>query len=241
MIRLFISQKIAADILVLLDEKQHHYLCRVMRLKDGDTVSVFNSLDGEWEGKLKTVSKKETGLLPVRQIRAPLKTPDCILCPALIKKENMDLVIQKATELGATQIRPVITDHTAHRSFNLARARLIAIESAEQCERLDVPDIYLPQPLLSFLKEFPADKKLVYLSERGQTSGNGIGGAHAFLIGPEGGFSPAEIKHLAGLDFAVPLHLGDRILRAETASIAVLSCMQFAPFLNTCSKKVVMG
>ena len=226
MIRLFVDHPLSANKTVPLNEKTHHYLAHVMRCKDGDTVLCFNGQDGEWNSTFQLCGKKKSNLLITKQIRPQQKPCFCALCPAIIKKDNMDFVLQKATELGVTDIYPLVTEHTVHPHFNEAHARLIVQEAAEQCERLTLPKIHTPIKLAQVLTVLPKTCKCFYLAER-TDSKNPLPakGDLAFFIGPEGGWSPKELTFFEKNTFQA-LHFSVGILRAETASIAILSCWQ---------------
>lgn len=232
MIRLYTEGNISKDTRILLAPDQVHYLFHVMRCRDGDEISLFNASSGEWICRICRLTKKEALVLPVNRFRAPEIRSSCVLCPALIKKERMDMVIEKAVELGVTQIRPVLTQRTVVRGFNRERAQIIAKEAAEQCERLDVPLIFDPVSLPGLLALCPDDAQLVYLSERTGGAGNvDEQKTPWFLIGPEGGFSSEEKQMIEAVPGCLRVHLGTTILRAETAALAVLACWQFRCFL----------
>ena len=231
MIRLFVDLSLAENQSIPLDEKQGHYLMHVMRCRPEDRILVFNGRDGEWEAFVQAVSKKSWAVVPVRQVRKQVSDKPVILCPALIKKENFDFVLQKATELGVTDIRPIVTQRTVVRQLNKARAEATVREAAEQCERLTVPTIADPVLLPQALADLPTDVRVVYLSERGVTTAPiPKDDIVAFVIGPEGGFTPDEIDLLARRKGSLSCHLGTTILRAETAAIAILSCYAFHIF-----------
>ncbi len=231
MIRLFVSEKLEVQKSFEATEKQQHYLRHVMRLNDNESILLFNGKDGEWLCRVEICGKKKMLFYPQQKLRTQETETSCILCPALIKRENMELVLQKATELGVTEIFPVITERTVVRHLNLERARLIVTEAAEQCERLSVPIMHEPVSLTELFRVLPEAAQLVFLHERTEvTSPVDAITLPAFLIGPEGGFSSAEIQKIMLLNNVVPIHLGNTILRAETAAIAVLSCWQFRPF-----------
>jgi 16S rRNA (uracil1498-N3)-methyltransferase len=231
MIRLFVSFPLLENKSIPLDDKQCHYLMHVMRCRPDDRVLLFNGKDGEWISILQTSGKKSIVAIPVEQVRQQTVNKSIVLCPALIKKENFDFVLQKATELGVTEIRPILTQRTVVRQLNRLRAEATVREAAEQCERLTVPTILDPVPLPQMLADWNEDTTLVYLSERGVTSASVPWDKPvAFIVGPEGGFTPDEIDMLANLKGSISCHLGDTILRAETASIAILSCYSFRIF-----------
>ena len=235
MIRLFVQEKLSTGFSFELDEKKTHYLIHVMRLGQNDVVLLFNGKDGEFEATLIQVKKKSCTVLVGEKTKKQTSRPELILCPAIIKKENMDLVLQKTTELGVTKIFPLITDRTVVRGFNLERANLIVQEAAEQSERLDVPVIYEPIRLKDLFLNLPKDATPVFLTERGTSGEKTLFDVDvpAFIIGPEGGFTSAEVNFVLKHQNVVPLHLGDTILRAETASIVAVGLVLLA------SKKVL--
>lgn len=224
MIRLFVNEKLSTGLKLSLDEKKAHYLIHVMRQKEGDNILLFNGADGEFKATLAEVKKKSCCLTVSEKTRDFQERPELILCPAIIKKENMDLVLEKATELGVTKIYPLITNRTVVRAFNLERARIILREAAEQSERLDIPEIFEPVPLKDLFLKFSQQTTPVFLTERGKTGDKLLPMIKnpAFIVGPEGGFSDSEVDFILSQKNVAPLHLGDLILRAETASIAIL-------------------
>ncbi len=224
MIRLFVEEPLFEGGVIYPDEKKTHYMLHVMRLTDKDEVFLFNGKDGEFKSTLEFVSKKKVCLNITQQIQEYNPTKPCVLCPAIIKKENMDLVLQKATELGVSKIIPIITQRTVVRGFNLERAKSIVAEAAEQSERLDVPYIHEPIRLMDLWSVLPEEMTPVFLTERGKTGLKPLSAIKlpAFIIGPEGGFTEKETSFLLEQKNIAPLHLGNTILRAETASIAVL-------------------
>lgn len=231
MIRLFVTNKLKTQNPIPLDEKAQHYLCHVMRLHSNDELLCFNGEDGEWLAHLDIQDKKHAHLCPEKQIR-PQDNPEFLaLCPALIKKDNFDLVLQKATELGVTDIYPLLTEHTAHPHFNQSHAELIVREAAEQSERLTVPRIHVPLKLNQLQKTLPKECTICHLAERIQQA-NVIpdSGKIAFVVGPEGGWSEDETIFLQKNFIGIHFDIG--ILRAETASLAILSCWQLGRSLN---------
>ncbi len=231
MIRLYTSEQLCAEKILIPTEKQGHYLQHVMRLRENEIVSLFNGQDGEWTAAVRFPEKKKIELHIKEQIRQQCTETDCILCFALIKKENTDLILQKATELGVTEIYPMITERTVVRQFNLERAQTIVAEAAEQCERLTVPVVHHPQSLQETIKQLQGNCTPVYLAERADVSDNlSQIKIPAFFIGPEGGFSSSENRFLSEQKNVKTVHLGNTILRAETAAIAILSCWQFRIF-----------
>lgn len=224
MIRLFVKEKLSTGQGIFLDEKKTHYLIHVMRQKVGDSILLFNGQDGEFQSCLTEVKKKTCQLEVKEQTRDQMARRTLVLCPALIKKENMDLVLEKATELGVTDIYPLITNRTVVRGFNIERANLIVEEAAEQSERLDVPKIFNPVRLEDLFLKLGKEATPVFLTERGKSGSKLLSEIEipAFIVGPEGGFTDSEINFILSQKNICPLHFGDTILRAETASIAVL-------------------
>ena len=223
MIRLFVSEKLSAQHIIVLTQEQTHYLLHVMRLKQGDCLAVFNGQDGLWTALFQPEKKKAT-LCVLEQIQQQQNLPFLGLALACIKRENLELVIQKATELGVSDIFLLLTDHTVHRKINLERLNAIAIEASEQSERLCLPTIHPP---VSF-SEFLAQKKefnLYFLAERSDLNKQIKIEKPCFVVGPEGGFSEAE-KSLFPSEYTISL--GSQILRAETAAIGILSACQFS-------------
>ena len=227
MIRLFVPDSLSANQPVFLSESHLHYLRHVMRRQVGDPVLLFNGRDGEWQSTLQKLDKKSGVCLPQQQTRIQVLPEKRILCPALIKKENMDLILQKATELGVSDIYPLLTERTVVSKLNLERAQSLVIEATEQSERLTVPSIHNPQKIAAVLSQLPQNVTPICLSERGQTTAPlSAGKSYAFFVGPEGGWTPAELTFFEQ-NQVLFWHLGTTILRAETASIAALSCASF--------------
>ena len=218
MIRLFIAGDFSLGKRLMLPVKQAHYVLHVMRLKQGAQLEVVNGHQGLWLGEIQ-VEKKQFFLTLIKHLLPAQTLPPCILCPALIKKEAMDFVLQKATELGATEIRPIVAERSVVSSLNLDRSEMIIREACEQCERLDKPCLYAPQSLSEVLTQLQGQATLIWLSERGQSRGQKGTLPPALFVGPEGGWSPKE-QELFKKFKAVEWHLGHTILRAETACIA---------------------
>jgi 16S rRNA (uracil1498-N3)-methyltransferase len=194
-----------------------------MRAVPGDNLRLFNGTDGEWQARIESVSRKAVILLPLHQTRPQAPPPDIILCFGLLKRQKTDLVVEKATELGVSAIRPVITARTQADHVNLARLRAIATEAAEQCEGLSAPSIAEPVPLAALLQSWPPRPLYVADERRTEPHLRPAPGPAGLLIGPEGGFSDAEIDMIRRHDQVRRISLGARILRAETAAIAALS------------------
>jgi len=225
-IRLFVDGPLAAGAPAAGSEAQAHYLLNVMRRSPGDSVILFNGRDGEWEAAIASVSRKNVAFAPRVLRRAQAAEPDCWLVFALLKRTKTDLVVEKATELGVSRILPVLTARTQADHVNLDRLRAIAIEAAEQCERLAVPEIVPPRSLPALLAAWPADRKLFMADERRDAPAARLArGPSALLVGPEGGFTDAEVAAIGANQHVTRVSLGARILRAETAAIAGLALL----------------
>jgi 16S rRNA (uracil1498-N3)-methyltransferase len=234
MIRLFVPQALSQGAALGLEEGQSRYLAAVMRQGVGDEVLVFNGTDGEWRAEVTAVTKRAVTLTAQARVRDQTRGPDLDLVVALVKRARLETIVEKAAELGARRVRPVITERTNADHTNVARLQAIATEAAEQTGRLDVPEIFAPVKLERLLADWQAPRALLFCDEAGDArpvlnvlAGAGTG-PWSILIGPEGGFSPAERERLRGLDFAVPASLGPRILRADTAAISALTLWQAA-------------
>jgi len=224
MIRLFVPSELGDNQTLSLSAEHQHYLLHVMRQKAGDSLALFNGKDGEWQARIEALDKKQAVLQTEHLLRPQTIEQKLILCPALIKKEHMDWVFQKATELGASEIYPLLTDRTVISKLNIDRARSIVTEAAEQCERLTVPQIHTPQKLRDFLAHLPADYQPICLSERTDSQGQiDPQKIPALCIGPEGGWTPTELDLFKS--YSIPFwHFGHTILRAETAALVALTC-----------------
>ncbi|MEL7189250.1 MAG: 16S rRNA (uracil(1498)-N(3))-methyltransferase [Pseudomonadota bacterium] len=224
--RLFVDDELAMGLALQLEGQQAHYLGKVMRVKAGDAVIVCDNITGEWAARVTDVAKRSVSVEVVEHLRPREDVPDLWLCPALLKKDRFDLVLEKATELGTARIQPVITRRCVADKLNLDRARTVTIEAAEQCARTALPEVGEPLKLGELLKDWPEDRALFFADEEG-----GEPAAEAFcasekvaiLIGPEGGFDDAERAAIRAHPQATPISLGPRILRGETAAIAALS------------------
>jgi 16S rRNA (uracil1498-N3)-methyltransferase len=231
-IRLYVPHDLAAAATVPLDEKQAHYLKNVMRLGPGDALLVFNGRDGEWRAVVEALGRRDGTLQVGELVRGHIEEPDLWLVFTPIKKARLDVSIEKAAELGASRLVPVLSAHTSVRDLNHSRAQALVIEAAEQCGRMTVPEVVPIAPLATVLDAWPAARRLLFCDESG--AGTPIAtalageapGPWAVLIGPEGGFSADERAMIAAKPFAVPVALGPRVLRADTAAIAALTMVQ---------------
>ncbi len=222
--RLFVEQPLGPGVQVRLDGAQAHYLLSVMRVKDGDTVRLFDDASGEWRGVASQVRKRDLVLEATDHLRDREVVPDLWLCIAPTKKGRIDWVIEKACELGVDRIVPVLTRRTVVDRLNLDRLRAHAIEAAEQCGRTALPALAEPLKLPALLRDWPAERTLFFADETGGVPAVAAMRTHpgpaAILIGPEGGFDPEERDAVRALPQAVGIALGPRILRAETAAAA---------------------
>lgn len=230
-IRLYVSEQLGNTETLTLGRDQSHYLVNVMRIAADTSILLFNGRDGEWQGTITKANKKAVEISLTKQARPQISEPDVWLCFAPLKKDRTDFVIEKATELGIARIQPVITERTQTTRVNVDRLAATAREAAEQSERLSVPSVEQPVTLSELLESWPTDRPLIHLDETGtgaplakvmMSNSDGIG----FLIGPEGGFDPDEIKTLNNHTATVAADLGPRILRAETACVAALGVRQ---------------
>mgnify|MGYP001796144727 FL=1 len=229
--RLYVDAPLKEDVEIGLPEAQSKYLLRVMRLTDGARVRAFNGVDGEWRCAL-SVRGKIAIIVPQTQTRAQISGPDLTLLFAPIKKARTDFIVEKATELGVRTIRPVMTDYTQSQRVRTDRMRTLAIEAAEQTERMDLPQIREAEALPKSLSTWDPDIPLIYCDEASEAAPISQYREHltdrgaAILIGPEGGFSPKERNLLRELAYVLPISLGPRILRAETAVVSALTLWQ---------------
>ncbi|MFC3068532.1 16S rRNA (uracil(1498)-N(3))-methyltransferase [Phenylobacterium soli] len=232
MIRLFVPDSLAPTVRLALDEGQSRYLAAVMRLAAGDELLVFNGRDGEWRAVVESVGKRAVTLDVQAQTRPQAVGPDLDLVIALVKRARLETIVEKAAELGAARVRLVITERTNADHTRVDRLQAIAVEAAEQTGRLDVPQVVEPVKLERLIADWPAGRRLLFCDEAGdarpalEALAGQPAAPWAVLIGPEGGFSPAERARLRELAFATPATLGPRILRADTAAIAALTLWQ---------------
>src|SRR5471032_1712863 len=234
--RLFVEAGLGAGVEAPLDEAQAHYLRNVMRRADGAPLSLFNGRDGEWAATLSLRGKKAAVELVGEQTRAQAVEPDLWLCFAPVKRARIDYIAEKATELGVSVLQPIVTQHTAVERVNVERLAANAVEAAEQTERLSVPEVRPPLDLRRLLAAWPAGRRLLICDETGggPPIAEALAGLDAvaraapwaIVIGPEGGFAEVELTALRRIKDVVAVGLGPRILRADTAALAVLACWQ---------------
>ena len=244
--RLYLDMTFQSGAELELDKDASHYLVTVMRRKPGDEVRVFNGRDGEWRADV-AVAHKRAAILQIRaQTRLQSAAPDMAVYFAPVKKQRTDFIVEKATELGAASVTAVMTARTTAERVRTERLSALVREAAEQTERLDLPAVNEPVALTQLLKSWDGERRLIFADEAGEAEDAPWGGDSgraqpiaqalaafarpagkwALLIGPEGGFAPEERALLRAQPFVVPVSLGPRILRADTALAAALSVWQ---------------
>ena len=254
--RLHVDHALGPGLPIKLDAERSHYIVRVLRLREGEHVGIFNGRDGEWDARLTSVRLPAVQAECVERTRPQCDAPDLWLLFAPLKKSRTDFVVEKATELGVSTIIPVRTELTNARRVAVRRLRLVAREAAEQCHGLSVPEIRDFTELSGLLASWPDDRPLIVCDEMlrddaspkpGRMDGAGaewesidaIAGCSdegqakcrlAVLVGPEGGLSPGERESIRGFSHSVPVGLGSRLLRAETAVAAALTLVNIRGF-----------
>ncbi len=235
--RLYVDAPLSPDARVELERAQAHYLCNVLRLAEGAGLLAFNGKDGEWRVTLSLKGRKSAALL-VQEMTRPQERPgDLHYLFAPLKYARQDYMVQKAVEMGASRLQPVLTRHTHAERINEARMRANATEAAEQCGILTLPETASPVRLDALLAAWPRERLLVFCDEDAKAedpvgtllaakSGLATNPPLAVLIGPEGGFDPAERAALLAQPAILRLSLGPRILRADTAAVAALALVQ---------------
>jgi len=203
---------------------QAHYLARVMRVAPGSAVVLCDDMTGEWAARVTAAGKRDVTVVVETRLREREAVPDFTLCAALLKRDRFDIVLEKATELGVSRMQPVLTRRCVADKLNLERAGALVTEAAEQCARTALPQIAAPLKLDALLRDWPAGRSLFFADELGGAKAADAFAAHpgpaALLVGPEGGFDDAEREAIRACPEAVPIALGPRILRGETAAIA---------------------
>jgi 16S rRNA (uracil1498-N3)-methyltransferase len=233
--RLFIDAALAAGVTVELDRNQSNYLGNVLRLAAGETILAFNGRDGEWRAAI-AGRKRPDSLTIQSQSRPQDRLPDLAYVFAPLKHARLDYMVQKAVEMGASQLQPVLTRFTQVSRVNSERMRANAIEAAEQCGILSVAGIAEPMPLERYLGQREARRLLVFCDEaadvadplRALRAERETAGGIDVLIGPEGGFAEEERAMLLRQPRTLRLSLGPRVLRADTAGVAALALVQAA-------------
>lgn len=236
--RLFVSHPLGAGVTIDLERDQSNYILNVLRLREGDAVLIFNGRDGEWRAKIAAGARKSARLETVEQVRVQPPAGDLHYLFAPIKHARLDYMAQKAVEMGASRLQPVLTRRTQVQRVNLDRLRANAIEAAEQCGILSPAEIAEPIELNHLLREWTAARRLIFCDEDAavtepvQALRQALSGephpSLAVLIGPEGGFDEAERRSINAVPGAIGISLGPRILRADTAAVAALAVVQAA-------------
>lgn len=231
-IRLYIREPLTQNKIITLDEEQTHYLKNVIRATQNTHIQCFDNQNGEFSATLISLEKKQGQIQINHQLKKYTPCPDIWLLFAPLKKDKTDFVIEKATELGCRKIQPIITQYTMTKNIRLERYIAQSIEAAEQCRRTDLPEISASKELKEILRTWDKERPLFFMDESLQSKNfltilkENPSNKAALLIGPEGGFSNEEQEILRSLTFAKGATLGPRILRAETAVAAALSCWQ---------------
>lgn len=231
-IRLYVDHLLGEGQTVPFDRAQAHYLFGVMRLGAGDRVALFDGRAGEWAAEITEAGKRGGEAVCMTQTRPLQMPPDLWLLFAPIKKARTDFIVEKAAELGAARILPVQTAFTNAERVRVDRLQAHAVEAAEQCGGTYVPEVGALSRLASLLDDWPPDRRLIFCDEARAGQATDLSqidptpGPWAILIGPEGGFSPAERDRLHALPQAIPISLGPRILRADTAAVAAMTVWQ---------------
>ena len=229
-IRLYVDHPLAEAQTVPLNPAQAHYLFGVMRRGAGEVIEVFNGRDGTWRAEVTEARKKAGTLLCDAQVAPQRDAPDVWLLFAPIKKQRTDFIVEKAAELGAARICPVVTEFTNAERVRQDRLQAHAVEAAEQCGGNYVPEVSDATKLSDLLDGWDDARRILFCDEGLVGTADRLSelppGPWAILIGPEGGFSDRERSRLRDLDIAYPVSLGPRILRADTAAVAALTLWQ---------------
>ena len=232
--RLFIDAPLSKGTAVEANAEQFNYLANVLRMEEGAEILLFNGRDGEWKAGLTFPTRKRILLTANEQTRPQPAPSDLHYLFAPLKVGRMDYLVQKAVEMGAGLLQPVMTQHVQGKITNLDKIRANVIEAAEQCGILGVPDVAEPIKLSDLLDRWPEERRIIYCDE-GDAGQNPLPLLSritekklALLVGPEGGFSEEERMRLRSLDFVTAIPLGPRILRADTAAVAAMAVIQAA-------------
>ena len=228
--RLYVDGPLVVGTLVTLPVPQSHYLAQVMRREVGDVVRLFDGRSGEWAARLVSAGRKAVVAEIAWQSGHQEVVQDLWLCAAPLKRGRIDWVAEKACELGVARFMPVLTQRTVVDKLNLDRLQAHMIEAAEQCGRTALPVVAAPVPLAALLTAWPAGRTLIFADETGgapmAAAMPALRGPAAILIGPEGGFTPDERAAIRAVASAVPISLGPRILRADTAAAVAVGVWQ---------------
>lgn len=230
--RLHVEAALSAGQPVEATSDQFNYLANVLRYEAGAELLLINGRDGEWKARVAFPSRKKILMEPVEQTRPQPEPSDLVFLFAPLKVGRMDYLVQKAVEMGAGILQPVMTQHVQGKIGSIERLQANAVEAAEQCGILAIPQVRPPQKLRDLLERWPRERRIVFCDEDSATH-NPLPALSAIterslalLVGPEGGFSDEERLLLRGLDFVTAIPLGPRILRADTAAVAALAVIQ---------------
>jgi 16S rRNA (uracil1498-N3)-methyltransferase len=230
--RLFVPQPMGPGGEIEPDPQQGHYLLNVLRLRPGAQVLVFNGVDGEWLARIDEITKKRVRLALTMQVRPQPAASDLVYCFAPLKVGRLDYLVQKAVEMGAGVLQPVLTQHTQMSNIGIDRIRSNVVEAAEQCGILAIPAVREVVKLDRLIWEWEPGRRLIFCDEGAETN-NPVQALQAIvepklglLIGPEGGFSDEERQQLRALPYVTAIPLGPRILRADTAAVAAMAVIQ---------------
>ena len=230
--RLYLDAPLGTGAEIAPDKDQSNYLLNVLRLGDGDAVLAFNGRDGEWRMAIKALSRKQVLLVAQERVREQTKPCDLHYLFAPLKHARLDYMVQKAVEMGASCLQPVMTRRTQAARVNLERMQANAIEAAEQCGILSVPAIEESVKLDKLVSQWPADRRLIFCDEDAPVADPVAAlrdvpkGKLAIIIGPEGGFDAQEREWLLRVPHVTRISLGPRILRGDTAGVAALAVVQ---------------
>lgn len=229
--RLFTDAALAADTVCELGPGPAHKLRAVLRAQPGDVISLFNGRDGEWRARIESIGKSQAQAVCLQQTRIQTPEPGPWLAFAPVKKDRLDVIVEKAVELGVERLIPVLTRRTENRRVKMERLAQQVIDAAEQCERLTLPGLSEPVDLDKLAGAWPAERALLVAAERRDAAPlaaalDDAASPLGLLVGPEGGFERAELDAVLKQPNSIPVSLGPRILRAETACVAALAVMQ---------------
>lgn len=222
--RLFVEGELTPGTSLTLDGNRAHYLAKVMRVRAGDIVILCDNVSGEWAARVVDAGKRSVTVELAERLRPREQVPDFWLCPALLKKDRFDFVLEKATELGVREIRPFIARRCVADKLNRDRVTTIVTEAAEQCARTALPELAVPVKLDALLRNWPKGRAMFFADETGgepaAAAFAAYSGPAALITGPEGGFEDAERDAIRAHPATCAITLGPRILRGETAAIA---------------------
>jgi len=229
-IRLYYVESIVENSTSFVSREHSHYIVNVMRLKKGSNINFFNK-EGEWISEIISIERDKVEVKFLNKVKEPAKISNIELAICLVKKTPMEIILQKATELGVRKITPIISDRTEVKDLNFERANKIIIEATEQSNQLITPDLIQIIRLKDFINNISKDEKLFFadVNSKHKPSSKDLGQGKkvSVLIGPEGDFSPAERELILSKPETVPFSLSENILRADTAVISAISLINF--------------